>query len=170
MFKYKRRSLVYDYELANECFKEFRKNNKGDLYDTSRKDSAVRLRSLFCNVLKEYLSMNDRMISEFLATKGINISRSAIFHGRSRTELYYNACPYFRKMYDAYFSDRIKIEKPTLKPKVHKDALDKLIDSLPFDKRGDIYEMVNLRVKSWSWKNNDKCQVIVGSGNLDGTF
>ncbi len=122
MFKYKRRSLVYDYELANECFKEFRKNNKGDLYDTSRRDSAVRFRSLFCNVLKEYLSMNDRMISEFLATKGINISRSAIFHGRSRTELYYNACPYFRKMYDAYFSDRIKIEKPTPKPKVHKDA------------------------------------------------
>lgn len=168
MFKYKKRSLVYDYELANECFKEFRKNNKGDLYDTSRKDSAVRLRSLFCNVLKEYLSMNDRMISEFLAIKGIKISRSAIFHARSRTELYYNACPYFRKMYDAYFSDRVEIEKPT--PKVHKDALDKLIDSLPFDKRGDIYEMVNLRVKSWSWKNNDKCQVIVGSGNLDGTF
>jgi len=129
MFKYKRRSLVYDYELANECFKEFRKNNKGDLYDTSRKDSAVRLRSLFWNVLKEYLSMNDRMISEFLANKGINISRSAIFHGRSRTELYYNDCPYFRKMYDAYFSDRIKIEKPTLKPKAHKEALKKLIES-----------------------------------------
>ena len=166
MYKYKRRASTYDYELANECFKEFRKNNKGDLYDMSRKESVVRLRTLFFNVLKEYLGMNDRMISDFLATKGIKLGRSAIFHGISRTDLYYNDCPYFRKMYDAYFSDRNK----ELIPKVSKDTLDKLIESIPSNKRDEIYEMVNLRVKSWSWKNNDKCQVIVGSGNLDGTF
>ena len=168
MYKKTRKPLIYDMELANECFSEFRKNTKADLYDTSRNKNVVRLRALFYKIMTEYLDMNNRMISDFLSTKGIKKGGCTIYHAKANIEHYYKDSIYFRNTYDKYFTDRADSRKEiiTVAPPEPKDELDKIIQDLPFDKRGEIYEMVNLRVKSWSWKNNDRCQVITGAGGL----
>ena len=49
-----------------------------------------------------------------------------------------------------------------------KDALALLIDTIPDNKRDEIYEMVNLRVKSWDWKSKDKCEVIECGTSMEG--
>ena len=54
-------------------------------------------------------------------------------------------------------------------PEVRKDELQLLIDSLPNSKRDEIYEMVNLRVKSWKWKSQDKCTIIESSEGISGS-
>ena len=64
--------------------------------------------------------------------------------------------------------DYIELQNYRTKDITHKDLLDRLIESLPEDKRSDIYDMVNLRVKSWDWKSKDEYEIIESTEGLSG--
>ena len=49
-----------------------------------------------------------------------------------------------------------------------RNELHDLIDTIPEDKRKEMYEMINLRIKSWEWKNKDRCEIIESSTSMDG--
>jgi hypothetical protein len=174
----------YNIETADQLAADFEKLTGISLNDTSRKTNSVITRSLFYKVLEKFNYMNDRLISEWFERRGVKRNRSSIFHSMANVDKYYKRYPLFRDYYDVYFKDKLKkrleyknakkkrleeykeiVKQMHLKEK--KDPLSMLIKNLPIDKREEIYEMVNLRVKSWSWKNQDKCEIIEGGTSLE---
>lgn len=173
----------YSKVQANRMLKEFESLSGVDPLIYSQKPKDAYFRALLYKVLMDFNYMNDRQIAEFFLTKGITRTRVAVFHAVSKVDIYYLNYSDFRDVYNVYFDDKAEeskelenklIEKAkdasdrAVKnlPQFIKDDLYFLIHKLPLDKRDEIYELVNLRVKSWDWKSKDKCEIIESSDGL----
>lgn len=173
----------YSIENANKILQDFQELSGVDPLILSRKPIDVYFRALLYKVLMDFNYMNDRQIEGFFWTKQVKRTRVAIYHAVSKIDLYYHNYPDFRKVYNVYFDNKIeefKLLENKIKgkadnlnnrvkdvlPQKENDALQLLINSLPLYRRDEVYEMVNLRVKSWSWKSKDKCEVIECSAGV----
>ena len=155
----------YNKEHADKLVEEFCDNTKLDIYSNSRKAENVYLRVLLYKILSVSNGMNDRMISEYFADYGIKRNRASIFVGLNKIGQYYNHYKHFKEVYDSYFSDGSRYDtSKACKP--NGDALDKLIFSLPKHRRKEVYDLVSLRIKSWSWKTKDECKIITCSESI----
>ena len=177
--------LGYNKDNADELAKDFEELTGIQLNSDSRETDIMITRTLFYKILKDLNFMNDRMISEWFELRGVNKGRSSITHALHKIGIYYKSYALFRNRYNVYFNDRaeefLSIEQTQkkairdIKQNLHtsisnknKDALDILIDSVPQDRRDEVREIVSLRIKSWSWKSKDKCQIIQGESSLEG--
>ena len=176
--------LGYNKQNADELAIDFEKLTGIELNSDSRETEIMINRTLFYKILKELSFMNDRMISEWFESRGVYKGRSSITHALSKISIYYKSFPSFRDRYNIYFSDKaeefITIEKhqkkhlKDIKQNIStnisnkgKDGLQLLIDTIPEDRRDEIREIISLRVKSWSWKSKDECQIIQGESILE---
>jgi hypothetical protein len=131
------------------------------LFTKKRLPEVVGFRALFYKILLEKENFSIPLIAEV-----IKKDRITVRHALKQMDVYYNDFDKVKKLHDVYFKPLIT-EKPQLVQRTkYNDNLDKVIDSIPFDKRDEIYELVNLRVKSWSWKNRDYCEIIEGYNSL----
>ncbi len=177
--------LGYNKENADELAIDFEELTGIQLNSDSRETEIMITRTLFYKILKDLNFMNDRMISEWFKERGVNKGRSSITHALSKVGIYYKSYASFRNRYNIYFNDKaeefLTIEQAQkkrlkdIKQNVHtntlnkdKDALEVLIDSIPEDRRDEVREIVSLRVKSWSWKTKDECQVFLGETSIEG--
>lgn len=175
----------YNEHAAKELADRFVEITGIDLNDSSRHEEKAYFRALLYVIFKDINGMNDRMISEWFADMGIVKNRSSIFHALKKTDVYYNNFVKFRNVYDLFFDDKRKhreiidakkseririINERIEKNKAfgERNELHDLIDTIPEDKRKEMYEMINLRIKSWEWKNKDKCEIIESSTSMDG--
>jgi hypothetical protein len=173
----------YSKVQANRMLKEFESLSGVDPLIYSQKPKDAYFRALLYKVLMDFNYMNDRQIAEFFLTKGITRTRVAVFHAVSKVDIYYLNYSDFRDVYNVYFDDKAEeskeLENKLIEkakdasdravqnlPQFIKDDLYFLIHKLPLDKRNEIYELVNLRVKSWDWKSKDKCEIIESSDGL----
>jgi len=173
----------YSKTEANRMLKEFQSLSGVDPLIYSQKPKDAYFRALLYKVLMDFNYMNDRQIAEFFLTKGITRTRVAVFHAVSKVDIYYLNYSDFRDVYNVYFDDKAEESKELDNklmekakdasdravqnlPQFIKDDLYFLIHKLPLDKRNEIYELVNLRVKSWDWKSKDKCEIIESSDGL----
>ena len=179
--------LHYNEEIANELLDNYIKLTDFDLHSRKRRPEDAYVRCLFYKILKELNGMNDRMIAEFLESKGRKTNRASIYHAVTKVETYYASFKRFRQFYDVYFLDQkelgIKREKrkkiafketikeiDTRQKKIRMDALEVFISNIEFERRPEILELVKLRVKSWEWKAKNEYEVIECSGQLAGTW
>ena len=170
-------------ELADNLLLNYKDLTGFDFRCQKRNPDKAYKRALFYKILKDLAFFNDREISEWFKRRGEARNRSAIFTAISKIEAYYINFEGFRNIYDLYFADKKehfdriskrklsglhqrKSEKEQTNQEKQKDSLQGLIDALPANKRLEVYEMVNLRVKSWEWKNKDKCEIIEGFDGL----
>ncbi len=179
--------MRYNYNriAADELANDFCEITKLDILDKSRSNDKAYFRALLYKILNELNGMNDRMISDWFAEKGISRNRSSIFHALKKIDVYYDNFTRFRNVYDIYFNDkkeetikkerakleRLKNRTKSIKQVIlnkKKDALELLIDTVPDKRRDEIYEMVNMRIKSWEWKSRDKCEIIESSTSMEG--
>ena len=177
--------LGYNKDNADELAKDFEDLTGIQLNSDSRETDIMITRTLFYKILKDLNFMNDRMISEWFKLRGVNKGRSSITHALHKIGIYYKSYAVFRNRYNIYFNDRaeefLSIEQTQkkaikdIKQNLHtsisnknKDALDILIDSVPQDRRDEVREIVSLRIKSWSWKSKDQCEIIQGESSLEG--
>ena len=180
---------TYNKNKAIELYKEFKELTRIDVFIKTRQTKPMALRTLFYKVLRDNNFMNDRDISEFFALNGYKINRSSIYQSLQKIDGYYFNFDFFKDYYDLYFDDlsnkQKKIEQDKKKREEQrrlkrqkrintlindKDALDKLINTLEGSRRQEIYELVKLRIKSWSWKVEDRCEIIEGEGTVEGVF
>tara|TARA_R110000787_G_scaffold107045_2_gene214846 strand:+ start:259 stop:819 length:561 start_codon:yes stop_codon:yes gene_type:complete len=181
----------YNKGRADTLLKEYIELTGMDLESKSRKPEVVYVRSLFYKVLTDINLMGETTIERYLESKGVTRDRSSIWQALRKMESYYLNYSEFRELYDTYFNDRkdgflnkekskidkaerrneiirlskkdyIELQNFRTKEITHKDNLDRIIEKIPLDKRGDIYEMVNLRVKSWDWKSKNEYEIIHG--------
>lgn len=172
----------YDKERADLLAQRFEKLTGVDIDSKSRIVDEVTLKALFWKILVDFNYMNDRNISEWYKDRGVSRNRSSIHIAMSKIDIYYSNYKFFRDVYHMYYSEEpesykrdyrkraVQKEKVTKVLKSYnehqKDKLNHLIDSLPAEKRAEIYELVNLRVKSWDWKAKNEYEVIEGYNSL----
>jgi len=174
----------YNKQTADDLAKDFEELTGIELNSNSRKTEIMITRTLFYKILMDVNFMNDRMISDWFQSRGVKRHRASIFHSLQKIGIYYKTYPSFRKFYNVYFNDKAEefltieqAQKKRLKDskqnvcinvlKKDKDALQLLIDTIPEDRREEVREIVSLRVKSWSWKTKDQCQIIEGETSLE---
>ena len=181
--------LHYNEEIANELLDNYIKLTGFDLNSRQRRPEDAYIRCLFYKILNELNEMNDRMIAEFLESKGRKTNRVSIYQALTKVQTYYTSFKRFRQLYDVYFLDQkelgIKTDKrekiafketikdiDTRQRKIGMDALEVLINDLPYGsiQRADVTELVKLRVKSYEWKAQNKYEIIEGSGSLTNTW
>lgn len=180
--------LDYSKENADELAKDFELLTGINLGNDSRETEIMFTRTLFYKVLKELNFMNDRMISEWFELRGSKKGRSSITHALSKISMYYKSYGNFREKYNIYFNDKaeefITLEKSKRKAlkdikdnlntnisNKGKDGLEVLINTVSNqDKRDELRDLIDLRIKSWSWKNKDECQIVEGGESLHGNF
>ena len=172
----------YDKERADLLAQRFEKLTGVDIDSKSRIVDEATLKALFWKILVDFNYMNDRNISEWYKDRGVSRNRSSIHIAMSKIDIYYSNYNFFRDVYHMYYSEEpesykrdyrkraVQKEKVTKVLKSYnehqKDKLNHLIDSLPAEKRAEIYELVNLRVKSWDWKAKNEYEVIEGYNSL----
>ncbi len=158
--------ITYNKNKAIELYNDFKQLTKVDVFNKSRKTKIMTLRSLFYKVLQDNNFMNDREIAEFFTEMEDKRNRSSIYASLTKMEHYYLNFDYFREIYDLYFYD-LKEHQGQYKLDRQQDKLDSLIDTVECKiRRDELYEMVNLRIKSWSWKVKDRCEIIEGAGTF----
>lgn len=143
-----------------------------DVASKTRTNEFAYAKCVFYNVLKRKLDLNDQRIEEYFDSIGVKRNRSSVYHSLKKTKLYYKTSLDFRIMYDSFFDDLKRIDEGELKRRlqlkilkrvVKKDKLHRLLSKIPDDRRDEIFELVELRIKSWNWKNNDKTKEYNGS-------
>jgi hypothetical protein len=172
---------TYNKDKAIELYNDFKELTKIDVFSRSKETKTMTLRSLFFKILKDNNFMNDREIADFFGEMGDVRNRSSIYHSLTKMEHYYSNFGYFRQIYDLYFYDlkehyglkeqQKKVRLDKVEYQRQSDKLDDLINTVECKiKREDLYEMVNLRIKSWAWKVEDRCQIIEGAGTIEGVY
>ena len=178
---------TYNRKRAVKLYNDFKQLNKVDVFNRSRETKIMVLRSLFYKVLQDNNFMNDREIADFFTEMGDKRNRSSIYISLGKMEDYYLNFDCFKQAYDLYFYDlkekhdlkeqqkKTKLDK--VEPQRHfklskqQDRLNDLIDTVECKiRREELYEIVNLRIKSWSWKSKDRCEIIEGVGTIEGAF
>tara|TARA_R110000803_G_scaffold71257_2_gene134422 strand:+ start:739 stop:1278 length:540 start_codon:yes stop_codon:yes gene_type:complete len=170
--------MDYNKENADELAKDFELLTGINLGSDSRETEIVFTRTLFYKVLKDLNFMNDRMISEWFALRGSKKGRSSITHALTKISIYYKSYANFRTKYNLYFNDKaeefITLEKSQrkaikeIKDNLHtsirnkdKDGLEILIDTISNQfRRDELRDLIDMRIKSWSWKSKDECKII----------
>jgi len=162
----------YNSEEADNILAKYVGLTNMQITSKSKKTKEAYTRALFYKVLMQFNFMNDRQASDYFLDKGAVRNRSSIFHALSKIDMYYTTYKDFRNIYNIYFDDKLIEDKLKEKqnrlsfsaysntPNYDNDALQVLINSLPDNRRDEVFEIVELRVKSWSWKSRDKCEII----------
>ena len=176
--------IDYNKENADELAKDFELLTGINLGSDSRETEIMITRTLFYKVLKDLNFMNDRMISEWFALRGSKKGRSSITHALSKVSVYYKSYANFRTKYNIYFNDKaeefITLEKSKRKAlkdikdnlntniaNKGKDGLEIIINTVTNQyRRDELRDLIDMRIKSWSWKSKDEYQIIEGGESI----
>ncbi len=158
--------IDYNIEAAHRITDETCNKTGLDLTHKTRKERNVYIRVFLYKRLKYHNLMNDRKISHFLAIRGLKTDRSSVFAALNKSDTYYLNFPEYRSLHNEFFSVpsiyKKQLEKEENKRDIgsKKAKLYRLIDGLDESKIQEIEEMLELKIKSFSWKNKDKYEVI----------
>ena len=176
---------TYNVEAAKQLSEKFVEITDLDLTSKTRYQEESYLRALLYKIMVDINGMNDRMISEWFQDIGVKRNRSSIFHALRKINVYYENYVKFRNVYDLFFDDkkrqreriesrrseRVRIINERIAKKLEtgeRNKIHELADVIPEDRIDEMYEMMNLRIKSWQWKSKDKCEVIDSSTSMEG--
>ena len=176
---------TYNVEAAKQLADRFVEVTKVDLTSTSRHQEEAYFRALLYKIMVDINGMNDRMISDWFQDIGVKRNRYSIFQALKKIDVYYESYVKFRNVYDLFFDDkkkerkriedkkseRIRIINERITRKIEtgeRNKIHELADVIPEDRIEEMYEMMTLRIKSWSWKSKDRCEVIQSSTSMDG--
>ena len=176
--------IDYNKDNADELAKDFELLTGINLGNDSRETEIMITRTLFYKVLKDLNFMNDRMISEWFALRGSKKGRSSITHALSKVSVYYKSYANFRTKYNIYFNDKaeefITLEKSKRKAlkdikdnlntniaNKGKDGLEVIINTVTNQyRRDELRDLIDMRIKSCSWKSKDEYQIIEGGESI----
>lgn len=176
---------TYNVEAAKQLSEKFVEITDLDLTSKTRHQEESYLRALLYKIMVDINGMNDRMISEWFQDIGVKRNRSSIFHALRKINVYYENYVKFRNVYDLFFDDkkrqreriesrrseRVRIINERIAKNLEageRNKIHELADVIPNDRIDEMYEMMNLRIKSWQWKSKDKCEVIDSSTSMEG--
>ena len=135
-----------------------------DILSKCKTKELVLYRALFYKILIEKHGVSKTKIGKYT-----NMNHASVINALRKFDSYLKESDIvFKYVYGLYYV----VEKPkrVFIPKKQETKLESLINTIPEDKLDEIYELVNLRIKSWSWKSKDYCKIIEGYSPMTHTF
>lgn len=136
-----------------------------NLLGKRKQKELVWYRALFYKILFEKNGFSKSKIAKYS-----NMNHASVINALNKFPSYFKESDIvFKWVFNLYFVS----DKPIIKsfiPKKQETKLEALINTIPEDKIDEIYELVNLRIKSWSWKSKDHCTIIEGYSPMTHTF
>ena len=127
-----------------------------DLLSKTKTKELVWYRALFYKILIEKHGFSKTKIAKYS-----NMNHASVINSLNKFDSYLKESDIvFKYVYGLYYVVEKKQET----------KLEALINTIPEDKLDEIYELVNLRIKSWAWKSKDHCTIIEGYSPMTHTF
>jgi len=148
----------YNKAKADKIVAQFKEVTGYNIHNRTRKTKTMLQRSLLYHILHKQNHMNDQRIEDYQKELGIESNRSSVYSSMKKKDYYYDNFEYFKTVYDTYFDDKknsveeIKLRIEATTTNEDKKAIYRLIDDIDDSKLADVRELVELRIKSYSWK------------------
>lgn len=135
-----------------------------DLLSKTKTKELVWYRALFYKILFEKHGFSKTKIAKYS-----NMNHASVINSLNKFDSYLKESDIvFKYVYGLYYV--VEKKKRVFIPKKQETKLEALINTIPEDKLDEIYELVNLRIKSWAWKSKDHCTIIEGYSPMTHTF
>jgi len=164
-----------DFSKIDKVYKEFLRYEVPNILDKTREQPLVQYRQLFQTILHRKYHLPLSHIAEWFTINGCKLIHASVDRAVKRTEnTNYYQSDFIAEIYDDYLDDKRKEREAKLKKKKSKEyilssnnRLLSLLRDIPLERESEIYELVSLRIKSWSWKNKDNCKTYDCSEHLN---
>lgn len=134
-------------------YKRLKKDYEVDIMLNTRKGELVRYRSIFNTIAVRLYNVQYCTLSRYYKSKNKNFSSGSIGNSVSSFKRF---CFDFPEIDTAF--KKLAPELNKVKPKIreYKDLtpIQKLVTGLTKEEENELIEMIELRKKSWLWKNN----------------
>jgi len=157
---------------------EFQKNNLDRVYNyllheknidisiNRRVTDIVEYRSLFNTICNKKYKVGSSMIARYYQSKGKSMTHASVIHSIDKFKTYKEYVPDLTEIYNElnmlYFTKKFNNVEVKY---VHTKKLTKVqksVSDLTEDQQIELLEMIELRKKSWAWKNKDRITIIEG--------
>ena len=150
-----------------KLFKYFTEVLDVDLLDKTQTRNLFEYRSLFNTLLTNKYKLRLCNIVHFYEYKNCYFNHASIIHSLKKFDYYCIDSPELKELYfDLHDYERkkedikqtiINIDKRNLTP------IQKLVGNLTPSQEAELIELIELRKKSWEWKNKDTTKTYIGS-------
>lgn len=135
-----------------------------NILDKCRNRLYPEYRSLFNTIAMRKYKIKPTQLARFFTKRGLKYSHDKVLHSFSKFEEYSANLPELKTYFGMFFKEAIKNKETVFIRKNKLTPLQELTSNLTPEQEAEIYEMVNLRIKSWSWKSRDKITVYTNHG------
>ena len=143
-----------------------------DIFKNTRKRKYVELRALVCYTLREDLKFTLHEIAKYFNSQGKRMDHATVIHMLKMYPIYKEHNKDLEKLEGSFNFEGIHKKYQNLEyryqklKKELKNPIINLIHDLPEDKWSEVIERINLLKQSWSWKSQDRCEIIESSNGL----
>ena len=141
---------------SEKLFKYFKEVLKADLLATNQSKDIVEMRSLFNSLLQNKLKFKQCNIQHFYRIKGFDINHATIYNSLNKFNIYCKTSEHLEEIYfELYYYEKKKKELT----EVVLTPIQKLVEDLEPWQELELKELIELRIKSWNWKTQNKTKI-----------
>ena len=146
-----------------------------DIFKNTRKRKYVELRALVCYTLREDLKFTLHEIAKYFNSQGKRMDHATVIHMLKMYPIYKEHNKDLEKLEGSFnFEASIVIQQKYQNLEYRYEKLKKglknpiinLIHDLPEERWSEVIERIDLLKQSWSWKSQDRCEIIESSDGL----
>lgn len=125
-------------------------------------------RSLINTIAFRKYILSPSEMCRFWAKNGLKIKHDNILYSVSKFDVYSSGLPELNYYLNKFFPEatEVKEKKVELIDNKNLSELQNLVAKIPKYRQDEIKELVELRIKSWSWKSKDNVKVYEGGTNI----
>lgn len=161
-----------------------------NIFKNTRRREYVELRAVFFHILRHKHRFTLRGIQEICEKNGKTINHATIVHSLKEYDMYCKANKDLDKINDMFpiksmpkVEIKNAIEQISVIRKLHKEIdnltyqlkcksnnltpLHKLVNKIPKERQSEAMERIELMIKGWDWKYEDKCEIIGGFNSVE---
>tara|TARA_R100000656_G_C3954999_1_gene129023 strand:+ start:868 stop:1377 length:510 start_codon:yes stop_codon:yes gene_type:complete len=159
------RLIKTNFSSCEKYYNEFKQNalelgyNIPNIFENTRERPIIEYRQLFQTILRNKYGIGYTSIAKYFTYKGRDTNHASVINSIKRTiNTNYYSVSEIADIYDEYFQDKkderiakLIVSTPKLRRKYNNKLVD-LIKNIPKDREDEIFDLIDLRIKSWSWK------------------
>lgn len=147
----------------NELFNFISNYLDVDLLEKTRKTEVVEARSLFNYILNKKYRVKVCNIVRFYKSKNRKIDHVTIIHSINKFKIYKDTSVFIEELYENIVGLSNVRKKIINLENIELTGIQKMVSNLPKHQETELMEVINLKKKSWEWKNKDNLKIYQGS-------
>ena len=161
-----------------------------NIFKNTRRREYVEIRAVFFHILRHKHRLTLRGIQDIFEQNGKKINHATIVHSLKEYDVYCRANKDLDKINDMFpiksmpkVEIKTAVQQISIIRKLHKEIdnltyqlkrksndvtpLHKLVSKIPKERQSEAKERIELMIKGWDWKYEDKCEIIGGFNSVE---